>query len=435
MIENLANTTFQNKIKGEFSLDELLLNNFLLSDDQKSEKNFKSNILITSLQDFNKRCLKSYGKSFYEKNYLVSLNEIITLIKNSIIAQQHLDKYIYFTGNSEQNSTISKIKELNEKFLNELNYNIFSLEKINNDYSNIIEKKKRNSENKKINKSKHFNTPYNIKNKINSIFNDLAKEVFLNENEKLNSNYGIKEIKTNNEKNINSRRERNKSEKSNSANNISLFNKKIKNVSNKKIENKKIKKNIISSYNTRNEDKNNISKNSNGINEKNSMNNINSNYNLNQSSNLINEDKNFYNYTNREMANNSQNRNSILKINSTSKTTKSNKNLKSFDIFKICQNLKKDKQKKSNASEPIIRANSSHCFNDINELNDYILKNTLKSLGFSQTNDKQKLYAGIKKIIVSNAFKPSNFTNQLLNKGKKYISDFKKMDEESKKWK
>ena len=28
MIENLANTTFQNKIKGEFSLDELLLNNF-----------------------------------------------------------------------------------------------------------------------------------------------------------------------------------------------------------------------------------------------------------------------------------------------------------------------------------------------------------------------------------------------------------------------
>ena len=432
MIDNLANSTFQTKLKGEFSIDEYLLNNFLFSDNPKSENNFKSNILITSLQDFHKRCQKSHGKLFYEKNYLISLNEIIILIKNSIQAQQQLDKYIYNTIKNNRDSNISKIKELNEKFINELNYNLFSIEKINNDYSSFYQKEEKKSENKKVNKIKHFNTTYIIKNKINSIFNDLAKEVFLNENNKLNNNYGSKDIKANNVKNLKSRRVKSKSEKSNSCNNNCLFNNKVKKSLTKKIENKKINDNTISSYNTRNDDKNYIAKNNNVLSERPSFNN-NSNYNLNKSSNLLNENKNFYNFTNKEMANNNQNKTSISKINSSSKTTKSNKNLKAFNIFKICQVMKKDKQKKSNASEPIAKSNGSHCFNDLSELNDYLLKNSLKSLGFSQPNEKQ--YSGIKKIIVSNTFKPSNFTNHLLNKGKKYINDFKKMDEESKKWK
>ena len=432
MIDNLANSTFQTKLKGEFSIDEYLLNNFLFSDNPKSENNFKSNILITSLKDFHKRCQKSHGKLFYEKNYLISLNEIIILIKNSIQAQQQLDKYIYNTIKNNRDSNISKIKELNEKFINELNYNLFSIEKINNDYSSFYQKEEKKSENKKVNKIKHFNTTYIIKNKINSIFNDLAKEVFLNENNKLNSNYGSKDIKAYNVKNLKSRRVKSKSEKSNSCNNNCLFNNKVKKSLTKKIENKKINDNTISSYNTRNDDKNYIAKNNNGLNERPSFNN-NSNYNLNKSSNLLNENKNFYNFTNKEMANNNQNKTSISKINSSSKTTKSNKNLKAFNIFKICQVMKKDKQKKSNASEPIAKSNGSHCFNDLSELNDYLLKNSLKSLGFSQPNEKQ--YSGIKKIIVSNTFKPSNLTNHLLNKGKKYINDFKKMDEENKKWK
>ena len=136
-------------------------------------------------------------------------------------------------------------------------------------------------------------------------------------------------------------------------------------------------------------------------------------------------------FTSREIANNQQNRNNLLKLNDASKTTKYDKNTKSFDIFKICQNMKKDKQKKNKESAPIIRSNSSNLINDINDFNDNFLKKSLKS----QINEKKKLSTGIKKIIISNTYKPTNLANHLLIKGKKYINEFNKMDEESKKWK
>ena len=145
MIENLTNNHFPKKIKNELCIDELILNNLLLSNNKNDEKNFKSNILLKSLQDFYKSCEITYGKLFYQKNYLISLNEIITLIQqNSINAQQQLDKYIYNTTNDNSESNYNNIKKLNEKFINELNYNIFSIEKINNNYYsfNKIKKKK-----------------------------------------------------------------------------------------------------------------------------------------------------------------------------------------------------------------------------------------------------------------------------------------------------
>lgn len=414
MIENLTNNTFPKKIKNEICTDELILNNCLLSKNKKDEKNYNSNILIKSLQDFSKRCESSYGKLFYEKNYLISLNEIITLIQNSINAQQQLDNYIYNTNSENSESNINNIKSLNQKFINDLNYNIFSIEKINNNYYCFNKIKKKNYKNKKLSSSRLFVTPHNIKNRINSIFNNIEKEIFINGYEILNGNYTLKEISTYSES-IKSAKERNKSEKTNNNNNLL----KGKNQKQKNNESKLVKKRVLSNQNKKYKDKKNSSKSKSVINE----------------NNLSNELRNISTFTSREITNNQKNRNSLLKLSNTSKTTKYDKNMKTFDIFKICQNMKKDKQKKNKDSGPLIRSNSSNLINDINDFNDNFLKKSLKSLGFSQINEKKKLSTGIKKIIISNTCKPTNLANHLLIKGKKYINEFNKMDEESKKWK
>ena len=414
MIENLTNYTFPKKIKNEICIDELILNNCLLSKNKKDEKNYNSNILIKSLQDFSKRCESSYGKLFYEKNYLISLNEIITLIQNSINAQQQLDNYIYNTNSENSESNINNIKSLNQKFINDLNYNIFSIEKINNNYYCFNKIKKKNYKNKKLSSSRLFVTPHNIKNRINSIFNNIEKEIFINGYEILNGNYTLKEISTYSES-IKSAKERNKSEKTNNNNNLL----KGKNQKQKNNGSKLVKKRVLSNQNKKYKDKKNSSKSKSVINE----------------NNLSNELRNISTFTSREITNNQKNGNSLLKLSNTSKTTKYDKNMKTFDIFKICQNMKKDKQKKNKDSGPLIRSNSSNLINDINDFNDNFLKKSLKSLGFSQINEKKKLSTGIKKIIISNTCKPTNLANHLLIKGKKYINEFNKMDEESKKWK
>lgn len=414
MIENLTNNTFPKKIKNEICIDELILNNCLLSKNKKDEKNYNSNILIKSLQDFSKRCESSYGKLFYEKNNLISLNEIITLIQNSINAQQQLDNYIYNTNSENSESNINNIKSLNQKFINDLNYNIFSIEKINNNYYCFNKIKKKNYKNKKLSSSRLFVTPHNIKNRINSIFNKIEKEIFINGYEILNGNYTLKEISTYSES-IKSAKERNKNEKTNNNNNLL----KGKNQKQKNNESKLVKKRVLSNQNKKYKDKKNSSKSKSVINE----------------NNLSNELRNISTFTSREITNNQKNRNSLLKLSNTSKTTKYDKNMKTFDIFKICQNMKKDKQKKNKDSGPLIKSNSSNLINDINDFNDNFLKKSLKSLGFSQINEKKKLSTGIKKIIISNTCKPTNLANHLLIKGKKYINEFNKMDEESKKWK
>ena len=133
------------------------------------------------------------------------------------------------------------------------------------------------------------------------------------------------------------------------------------------------------------------------------------------------------------MTNNKKYRNTVLKPNNTTKPKKAPKNINQLDIYKVCQNMKKAKRDKNGNNGQIMRSNSSYYINDINDFNDTFLKKSLKSLGFSQVDENNKTTIGIKKIIVSNAYRPSNFTNQLLDKGKKCISDFKKLDNEENK--
>lgn len=422
MIENLTNKTFSKKNQNDLCIDEQTLNNCLLSKNQFDEKNLKSIILINSLQDFFKRCEISYGKLFYQKNYLISLNEIFTLIENSITAQQQLDKYIYDNNKDSDDFGFTKIKSLNQKFINDLNYNIFSIEKINNNnYFSFNKIKKKTYNKKKSSNSKFLATPHNAKSRINSIFNNIYKDIFINESDiykKINNT--SKEISSYNEISK-SDKERDNNKTNN--NSYSLNNKQKKNQT--KNSYKKIKKNIISQATYHFQDKKTFK----NLDEKTVANN-----NLNNS-NMSNKIKKSSTLRSREMIKSKQNRNNSLKLNNTSKTVKSNKNVKCLDIFQVCQNLKKNKNNKNNDTNQIARANSSYYLIDINDFNDSFLKNSLKCLGFSQNSDKKKEIVGIKKVIVSNACKPTNFASHLLDKGKKYISDFKKMDEESKKWK
>ena len=420
MIENLTNNkTVHKKKQNELCIDDLIINKELLSQILYDDRIIKSNILINSLQDFIKRCEVNYGKLFYEKNYLISLNEIFTLIHNSIFAQQQLDTYIYKSSNDKGNnndSDYSHIKSLNDKFINDLNYNIFSIEKIKNKYYSFNNIKKKNFKNKKLYNPKLFSSPHNISNRINSIFNNIYSEVFMNGSDILNGNITSKELDTYNGS-IKSARENLKSDRSNT-NSLKHYTKpKNKNDINKDKKNKKVR-NVLDNVSNVNKKRNCIRNDEMTFNE-----NI-------DTSNLIDETKKISSFTNRD---NQMKRNSILQMNKISKTSKSNKNIKCLDIYKVCQNLKKNKISNNVNSGQIARSNSSYYYLDKNEFNDSFLKKSFKSLGFSQVNGKKKINTGIKKIIVSNACKPSNFTNHLLNKGKKYINDFNKMDEENKK--
>ena len=421
MIENLTNKTFHKKIQNQLCIDELIFDKALSPQNQSKEKIFKTNILLNSLQDFIKRCETNYGKLYYEKNYLISLNEIIILIQNSILTQQQLDQYIFNKEEEDdKESNYMKIKSLNEKFINDLNYNIFSIEKINNNYYSFNNIKKKRINNKKAENSKDQVTPHNRKIKINSIFNNIYKEVFVNGSVFLNDNNNAKEVNTFKEK-IKSDRERNKSAVTNINNIYSLKNKcNFKKI--KKNKSKKIKKKILM-----NETSSNNNKKKNNVNE---LITINGNINI---VNLSNEERNISQITSEEITNNIKNRNTVLKINNTARTIKSHKSINKLDIYKICQNMKKIKKDKNGNNGQIMRSNSSYYINDINNFNDTFLRNSLKSLGFSQVDEKNNATIGIKKIIVSNAYRPSNFTSQLLDKGKKYINDFKKLDNEENK--
>ena len=417
MIENLTNKAFHKKNKNDLCIDDILIDKFLLAENPHDEKIIKSNILLNSLQDFMKKCELSYDKLYYEKNYVISLNEIFTLIQNSIFTQQQLDNYIYNITNDNLESNINCIKILNEKFINDLNYNIFSIEKINNNYYSF-NKIKKNNTNKKLYSKKAFASPNNMKNKINSIFNNIYKEVFINGTDIIRERDAPKGINTCNEgyKQI---KERSKSALTNN-NYPKKKNKKPK--QEKSNESKKSSKSKISNGTSNKKD--NIRKNKDKDYKLNSMNeNINSD-------NLSNNNKKINTFSSREMSNNKKYRNSTLQEFKTSKQSKYNKNIKKLDIFKVCQNMKKIK---NGSTGTLARANSSYYFQDLNDFNDSFLRKSLKSIGFSNINDKNTATIGIKKIIVSNAYRPTNFANHLLKKGKKCISDFKKIDNEENK--
>ena len=410
MIENLKNKSYPKKIESELYIDDIKFNKEKLSktlcikhNNNINDNIIKSNILLNSLQDFINRCEATYGKIFYEKKYIISFNEILSLIKQSIIAQQQLDKNVYYNIEKDSHFNISNIKNINEKFINDLNYNILSLEKIDkkNERKNSINFKSQNSHK---NSKKMLITPRNMKNRSNSIFNNIYKEVFINDDETLD-NYITKKSSAS------------KTTTNSSRKNIKTLNKRNKNIFLKK----NIKNRTIANGSTINKE----NKENNSININREL--INRNYYILNS--LSNDSININFYKKNELNNNS------------SKPKKSLKNniKENFDIYKACKNMKKGKKinNENKGNKAAILISKSGFFsidsnNNEESKNNSILKMNLKNLGFNKIN-ANNMRSGIRKIIISNACKPTRFTNHLLISGKKYINDFKEMDKDNKK--
>ena len=125
---------------------------------------------------------------------MISFTELISLLRETILAQLKIDNLIYTYNDSSKNNLIN-IQKINQKYINDLSYNIFSYDKIDIGYGFNIKKKKNIYSNispnnmkfqnyKKNNKNsynqKSYISPNNIKKEINNIFENIYKEVFIN---------------------------------------------------------------------------------------------------------------------------------------------------------------------------------------------------------------------------------------------------------------
>ena len=425
MTENLR---YPKTIESQICLDEMMLdqNNFLnnknsnnfpkksIINDKKNNNIFHSNILLISIQDFFNRYEKDDKKILSNKRFLISFQDLISLIKETIIAQQQIDNLIYCDDNNDIN-----IQRINQKYINNLSYNIFSYDKINISYNFNIKKQKNNLPNISPNIMKFKNnpkmkksyisqesiSPNNIKKEINSIFENIYKEVFINGNNPLDNinQRNPKKIKLKS-KNIlktnNNIYERNKSATINKKDISPLRYYKL---SKNRNGNQRLNNTIIT-----NNISNNINYNNNNININNNYNShYKKKYSLSADKNLKYDKNNNIKIKKSKMLKNVQNKND-------------KDELKCSDIFLACENINMIK----NAGNKRLLSRSNNSFTE-----NYNNKNYTDIIGYEELY----LNNGIKKIIVSNAHKPSNLANKLLISGQKYIDDFKEMNEGKKK--
>ena len=436
MSDNANSKRYHKEIESEICIDEIMLNKnyFQKSQDlnnisNKNLKNFHSNqanILLNSLQDFYTRYEKDDRKILSNNKFIISFQEIISLIREAMVAQQQIDNIIYNNIDDNKNINNINIQKINQKYITDLSYNIFSFEKIDMGYGFNIKKKKKIYSNISPNNYKFQNdskskkssnisiSPNNIKKEINTIFENIYKEVFINGNDNPFNNIERKNNKKKS-KNKNHNHERNKSAFiNNNIKNISplKYHKVSKNKDNQRINNTVINTNI----------KNNISYNHSNIN-------INNNYNSKGYNSFSSNKNNF--------ENKGKNDNKKVRKSKTFKNKNKGKDkLKSSNIYMACQKI--DMIKNSGNKNILSRSNNNY-FNN----NETFMKKSLKSLGlrdlYNSINytdiigyEELKFNTGIKKIIVSNTHKPSNLANKLLISGQKYIDDFKEINEGTK---
>ena len=437
MSDNANSKRYHKEIESEICIDEIMLNKnyFQKSQDlnnisNKNLKNFhssKANILLNSLQDFYTRYEKDDRKILSNNKFIISFQEIISLIREAMVAQQQIDNIIYNNIDDNKNINNINIQKINQKYITDLSYNIFSFEKIDMGYGFNIKKKKKIYSNispnnykfqndSKLKKSSNISiSPNNIKKEINTIFENIYKEVFINGNDNPFNNIERKNNKKKS-KNKNHNHERNKSAFiNNNIKNISplKYHKVSKNKDNQRINNTVINTNI----------KNNISYNHSNIN-------INNNYNSKGYNSFSSNKNNF--------ENKGKNDNKKVRKSKTFKNKNKGKDkLKSSNIYMACQKI--DMIKNSGNKNILSRSNNNY-FNNNNET---FMKKSLKSLGlrdlYNSINytdiigyEELKFNTGIKKIILSNTHKPSNLANKLLISGQKYIDDFKEINEGTK---
>lgn len=420
MKKNLANQRYPKEVNSEMYIDD----NILKSEQRNNYLNENSNILLSSLEFFfNAYEMKNHQRSS-KVRFIISFEEIISLIYETILSQQNVDKLLFI---NKKNNAEVLIQKINQKFISYISNSIYTLEILDKNFRDNIGIKrgiskfnfhtiKNPTKKKKTHGYKsHISSPSNFKNKINYIFENIYQEVFINDNNKKN-----KKRENSLKENNNDRMQRTKSAILGKKNNSPLsFYKDFKRQEKKLDKNKRLFKTIHSNGRSSN--------------------------NSNTNSLYIENKYNTALSTNKKEVADDYKPEKFLGGYKTYKNTKKNKlknKLRCSDIFLACENI--NKIKNSGTIKSLQKNNIQYQFNEYDDKNS-ILKKSLKNLavgiqdicnnsndiiGYEEINLKG---SGIKKIIVSNTHKPSNFTNKLLISGQKYINEFKQMDKFEKK--
>ena len=422
MKKNSTNQRYPKEVNSEIYIDD----NILKNENRNNYLKESSNILLSSLEFFfNAYEMKNHQRSS-KVRFIISFEEIISLIHETIISQQNVDNLLF---NNKKNNAEVLIQKINQKFISYISNSIYTLEILDKTFRDNIGIKrgisnfnfhtiKNPTKKKKTHGYKsHISSPSNFKNKINYIFENIYQEVFINDNDKKKKN---KKKENSFRGNHNDKMQRTKSailgKKSNSP--LSFY-RDFKKQENKLDKNKRLFKTINSNGRTGN--------------------------NSNTNSLYIENKYNTALSTNKKEAAEDYKPEKYLGGYKTFKNTKKSKlknKLKCSDIFLACENI--NKIKNSGTIKSLQKNNIQYQFNEYDDKNS-ILRKSLKNLavgiqdicnnsndviGYEEINLKG---SGIKKIIVSNTHKPSNFTNKLLISGQKYINDFKQMDKFEKK--
>ena len=362
----------------ELSLDEKFIYNDpmekSLQESKYSSQN-KSNILLNVLKDFSVRYDLDDRRIMKHKKFILSFEDLISLIKFVLEFQIRINNSLNLKD---------YLNEISQDFINNLSYYIFSYEKIDmNQYNNININNNYNTYNTNLNDK-------NYKNIINS------KKFPLNNNQEDKKRKKEEEIyffSPNKKEKIKDKKSYYKQN-----NNIVTSPKNINKTKDKKIEERKNKKRLNRSHIKR--------------------------------KNVYIED--FENKSLFEEENNRKqklNKSTQKRKNLKNDTNFENKNRNSLSIFKACENIK--------GSRLILKCTKSRRLSGVDikdnkNINNY---NSINMKKYDKTVYYDKnLNIGVKKKIISNnIIRPSNMANKLLQRGMKYITDFKDLKEEENK--
>ena len=365
--------------QSELSLEEKNINNDSneksLMDAKYSSLN-KSNILLNALKDFSVKYDLDERKIMSSKKFILSFNDLISVIKFTLEFQIKINNSLNLKD---------YLNEITQDFINNLSYYIFSYEKID------TSKTSQNIQNNQNNYYTNYNTYNNNENnkKFNKQLNQTQTFVCYGERKKRKNEEDTSFISRNKNKNeyISNTKSYFKTNNKNnklSSNNCKTRNKKKEEINNKNIINKSVEKRkncIITDFD-------------------------------------IIEDNN-----KKKNPNKSTEKRRAIKNGNASDFKRT-----SLNIYTACENLR--------GTSSILKSTRSRRLSCEEQNNNQMITNNYKTN--TKRFDKIAYYDqnmnGVKKqIINSSVFRPSIMANKLLQRGIKYITDFKDLKEEESK--
>ena len=336
----------------------------------------KSNALINALKEFSVRYDLDDRKIMSSKKFILSFNDLISVIKFALEFQIKINNSLNLKD---------YLSEITQDFINNLSYYIFSYEKID------TSKTSQNIQNNQNNYYTNYNTYNNNENnkKFNKQLNQTQTFVCYGERKKRKNEEDTSFISRNKNKNeyiINTKSYFKTNNKNNklSSNNCKTRNKKKEEINNKSIINKSVEKR----------------------------------------KNSIITDFDFIEDNNKKKnPNKSTEKRRVIKNGNASDYKRT-----SLNIYTACENLR--------GTSSILKSTRSRRLSCKEQNNNQMITNNYKTN--TKRFDKIAYYDqnmnGVKKqIINSSVFRPSIMANKLLQRGIKYITDFKDLKEEESK--